>query len=143
MIANYLSETSYCNTLLFVLKLKTLSTFSYYSLLGILNSNFIGWYYRKKFQISADDTFPQIMIRDILQFPLPVFSKAISLKLSVLVENIINLHKKFPLAKTDQEKTIIQRQIDDTDRRIDEFVYELYGLAEEEIKIVEGDNDGK
>lgn len=31
----------------------------------------------------------------------------------------------------------IQRQIDATDRQIDQLVYELYGLTEEEIRIVE------
>ena len=55
-----------------------------------------------------------------------------------LVTSLLDLHEKHPLAKTDHEKTIIQRQIDSTDRRIDELVYELYGLTEEEIRIVEG-----
>ena len=32
----------------------------------------------------------------------------------------------------------LQSQIDQTDRKIDQIVYELYGLSEEEIKIVEG-----
>jgi type II restriction/modification system DNA methylase subunit YeeA len=41
-------------------------------------------------------------------------------------------------AKTAHEKTILQRQIDATDKQIDNLVYELYGLTEEEIKIVEG-----
>lgn len=31
-----------------------------------------------------------------------------------------------------------QRQIDATDKEIDGLVYELYGLTEEEIQIVEG-----
>jgi hypothetical protein len=31
-----------------------------------------------------------------------------------------------------------QRQIDATDRQIDRLVYELYGLTEEEIAVVEG-----
>jgi hypothetical protein len=31
----------------------------------------------------------------------------------------------------------LQRQIDVTDRRIDGLVYELYGLTDEEIRIVE------
>lgn len=44
---------------------------SYKALFSILNSKFIGWYFRKKFQISNEDTFPQIMIRDILQFAIP------------------------------------------------------------------------
>ena len=41
-------------------------------------------------------------------------------------------------AKTPTEKTHLQRQIDSTDREIDRLVYELYGLTEEEIRIVEG-----
>jgi hypothetical protein len=46
-------------------------------------------------------------------------------------------HKRLPEAKTDHDKTVIQRQIAATDREIDRLVYELYGLTEEEIKIVE------
>jgi len=33
---------------------------------------------------------------------------------------------------------LLQRQIDSTDGEIDALVYELYGLSEEEIRIVEG-----
>ena len=32
----------------------------------------------------------------------------------------------------------IERQITATDKKIDELVYQLYGLTEEEIRIVEG-----
>ena len=35
-------------------------------------------------------------------------------------------------------KSLIQRQIDATDRQIDQLVYELYSFTKEEIKIVEG-----
>jgi hypothetical protein len=33
----------------------------------------------------------------------------------------------------------LQRQIETTDKQIDNLVYQLYGLTEEEIKIVEGE----
>lgn len=56
-----------------------------------------------------------------------------------LVEQMLDLNKKLSNAKTDHEKNILQRQIDHTDRQIDTLVYELYGLTEEEIKIVEGE----
>ena len=36
-----------------------------------------------------------------------------------------------------ERKTRLQREIEATDRQIDQLVYELYGLTEEEIKIVE------
>jgi type II restriction/modification system DNA methylase subunit YeeA len=38
---------------------------------------------------------------------------------------------------TDHEKTVVKRQIDATDREIDALVYELYGLTDDEIRIVE------
>ena len=38
---------------------------------------------------------------------------------------------------TDHEKSLIQRQIDATDKQIDRLVYELYDLTDDEIKIVE------
>jgi len=35
-----------------------------------------------------------------------------------------------------ERKTCLQRESEATDRQIDQLVYELYGLAEEEIEIV-------
>jgi len=35
------------------------------------------------------------------------------------------------------DKSLIQRQIDATDKQIDQLVYELYGLTDEETRIVE------
>jgi predicted nucleic acid-binding Zn-ribbon protein len=58
-----------------------------------------------------------------------------------LVERMLALHKQLTAAKIEHEKTALQRQIEATDRQIDALVYELYGLTEEEIKIVEGRND--
>jgi hypothetical protein len=40
--------------------------------------------------------------------------------------------------KIPQEKEMIQRDVEWTDGAIDRKVYELYGLTEEDIKIVEG-----
>jgi len=49
----------------------------------------------------------------------------------------VDLHKRLAAEKTPHVKTALQRQIDATDRQIDALVYELYGLSEAEIKIVE------
>jgi hypothetical protein len=59
-----------------------------------------------------------------------------------VVEDMLALHKRS--ARTPQEKEMIQREIEATDHAIDALVYELspsgmiYGLTEEEIRIVEG-----
>ena len=38
------------------------------------------------------------------------------------------------------ERAVIGAQIEATDRRIDRLVYDLYGLTEEEIAVVEGES---
>jgi hypothetical protein len=50
---------------------------------------------------------------------------------------MLDLHKQLAAAKTPSDRTAIQRQIDATDGQIDQLVYELYGLTDEEIRIVE------
>ncbi len=55
------------------------------------------------------------------------------------VESLLVMHKQFAASRLPDEKERLQRQIQSTDRQIDKLVYELYGLTEEEIKIVEGE----
>ncbi len=53
-----------------------------------------------------------------------------------LVERMLDLHKQHP--QTPQAKAVHKRQIEATDREIDNLVYRLYDLTEDEIRIVEG-----
>jgi hypothetical protein len=56
-----------------------------------------------------------------------------------MVETMLKLHKDLPKAKTPHEQESIQRQIAAKDSQIDALVYELHGLTEEEVRIVEGE----
>jgi hypothetical protein len=47
-----------------------------------------------------------------------------------------------PAVRTADETAMIQRQIDALNGQIDALVYELSGLTEEEIRIVEGSSHG-
>lgn len=51
---------------------------------------------------------------------------------------MLSLHKQLAAARTPNETALLQRQIEAADRQIDRLVYELYGLSEEEILVVEG-----
>ena len=53
------------------------------------------------------------------------------------VERMLTLHKQLAAARTGHDQTLLQRQIEATDARIDRLVYGLYGLTDEEIAIVE------
>jgi hypothetical protein len=53
------------------------------------------------------------------------------------MDQMLTLHKQLADARTPHEQTNLQRQIEAMDGQIDSLVYELYGLTEEEIRIVE------
>jgi hypothetical protein len=62
-----------------------------------------------------------------------------------LVEQMLELHKRQAAASA-SDRDLYQRQtarpvlqgVDATDREIDKLVYDLYGLSEQEIAVVEG-----
>jgi len=100
--------------------------------LGLLNSNLMNWYFSISYNIVNIDP------RYIKMAPMPLFNKINHDLVANLVSKMLDLNNKILAAKTDHDKTVIQRQIDATDKEIDKLVYELYGLTEDEIKIVEG-----
>jgi hypothetical protein len=55
-----------------------------------------------------------------------------------LVNRMLDLHKRLEAAKVPEAKVRLTREIDATDRQMDDLVYELYELTPEEIRIVEG-----
>jgi hypothetical protein len=55
-----------------------------------------------------------------------------------LVQRMLDLHKKLAAEQAPHVKTVLQRQVEATDKQIDALVYELYGLTDEEIAVVEG-----
>jgi hypothetical protein len=111
-------------------------------LLGLVNSRLLGWYLQfisapfRGGYLSANRQY-------ISQLPMPdidfsdIRARSQHDKLLGLVDIILELHKKLSFANTPAEKTMLQRQIDAVDRQIDKLVYDLYGLTDEEIPIVE------
>ena len=50
---------------------------------------------------------------------------------------MLGLHKSLASAQSPVEKERLEKQIKSTDDGIDKLVYELYGLSQDEIRIVE------
>lgn len=61
-------------------------------------------------------------------------------KLVSLVDRMLELHKKKNSMPPSAEREKIEREIAVTDEKIDEIVYGLYGITEEERKIIERSN---
>jgi hypothetical protein len=113
--------------------------------LGILNSTLFKYYVRRKYaatsmrggyiemRVFEIETLPIIGIID--NDPADVARHD---KMVALVEEMLELNKRLAAAKSDADKQRLQRAVAATDRKIDTLVYELYGLTDEEIRIVEG-----
>ncbi len=54
-----------------------------------------------------------------------------------LVVQMLDLNKRLQAAKAPHEQEVLAGMIDVTDRQIDRLVYELYGMTEDEVAIVE------
>ena len=50
---------------------------------------------------------------------------------------MLKLQKKYHDTRMERDKELYERQIRIVDTQIDRLVYDLYGLTEEEVKVVE------
>jgi hypothetical protein len=133
-----------CLNTVFMVKLRTTDLDLRY-VLGIINSQFIRGYWRGRFS-DQKVLFPKIKGAHLKQLPIRRidFSNPTEKKmhddLVVLVERILELNKKLAPIRSiySNERDELKREIEKTDRAIDNLVYDLYGLTEEERKIVEG-----
>ena len=110
------------------------------ALTGVLNSRLVSFYYKQQAVKSGRKIFPKVVIRDLGCFPVPEsLVKHEHDKLVAMVEKMLALTPKLRGATSESEKAALQNAVTTTDAEIDRLVYELYGLTEEEIKIVEGE----
>jgi hypothetical protein len=115
-------------------------------LLGVIDSKFLNWYYQNIINNERGEALAQVKRGHLALLPIPALDlskkpdKAAHDKLAGLVDQMLALKKKEQVETVPQTKTIIGRQIQAVDKQIDALVYELYGLTEEEIRIVEGED---
>jgi hypothetical protein len=120
-------------------------TISLKYLLGVMNSSFLNWHYQNIINNERGEALAQVKRGHLAVLPIPVpdlskkIDKARHDKLVSLVDQMLFLKKKEQAETVPQTKTMIGRQIQAVDAQIDALVYELYGLTEDEIKIVEGE----
>ena len=113
-----------------------------YFVLGLICSQLMRWYWRRCF-FDEKPTFPKIKKAALLSLPVPPLAfrrgedRHSHQQVVKSVTGILRLHKQLASARTPQEIRAAQREITSTDRQIDQLVYELYGLTDKEIRIVE------
>jgi adenine-specific DNA-methyltransferase len=119
-------------------------TINIHYLLGVLNSKLFVFIYRL-LAIEKGRVLPQVKPTILSKLPIRKINlkdpmdKTLHDQLVNLVEQMLVLNKRLAESKVPQTTEMLRRQIESTDRQIDQLVYKLYDLTEEEIKIVESE----
>jgi type I restriction-modification system DNA methylase subunit len=110
--------------------------------LGVLDSKIVNWYYHS-LNPEVGEALAEVKKTNVAKLPIrPInFSdlaeKAQHDKMVSLVERMLALQKSLKSTVNPQEADRLAREVESTDRAIDGLVYQLYGLTENEVKIVE------
>ncbi len=112
---------------IYIFKLNT-DRFSIKYLLSIINSKFVSYLKTKNSTSAKKDDFTQLTMNDIrkLRIPIPTPNQVVNIE--NIVDQILTAKKSNPKADTSE-----------LEKEINQIVYELYGLSEEEIGIIEGE----
>ncbi len=113
-------------------------------LLGLLNSKLLSFYLKEKL-VTNKQGFPQILMWQLDLLPIVVLDlkkkeqKSQHDSIVNCVTQLLAAKQKLAQAKEGRDKDFITNQCNALDTQIDNLVYSLYDLTEEEIRIVEGE----
>lgn len=77
------------------------------------------------------------MIRDILQFPIAAIDKMCDVELNKLVDQLLQLNEEKQTQTLQNRTNQLQNRIHYCEQRINEIVYEVFGLTKDEINLIE------
>ena len=126
----FYDEDSYASNNFFSLQIKDYENNTRNNLLFLLpliNSKVCQFFIRKFAAPRLGDSFIETKITHLLKFPIPPATEAQRHSIIALVDNILAAKQANPQADTSE-----------WEREIDKKVYKLYGLTDDEVKVVEG-----
>jgi hypothetical protein len=108
--------------------ISTNKEYSEHLILACLNSKLLNWYYQNIVNNEVGEALAQVKRGHLEILPMPKYKKVIFETVESLIQQILDRKKYNNLADTT-----------DLENQIDQLVYKLYELTDEEIKIVEGE----
>jgi len=105
-------------------------------ILALLNSKLLRYIYTL-FVKERGRVFPQVKLSKLRQLPIKKISLNEQRQFVEIVDNILGMTNSNDYLENSAKQT----QVKEYRGQIDKMVYELYGLTEEEIRIVEGENE--
>lgn len=125
-------------------QLENISSLDTRFILAIINSKLISWYsYRFIFGLAIRTV--QFDNPTTSRIPMPVVDlsnsshKEVHDKIVVLVDNIIELNKKVNTEKNPNSLNMINRQISACEKQLDNLIFSIYNLNDDEKRIIEWD----
>jgi hypothetical protein len=114
-------------------------------LLAIINSNLMNFYHGHKYLDLSKNLFQKILIQNCKKFPIKIIDTKNKIEIQQQTEIIKLVNQLLQYAKDITGQALqsnidqLQSRIDFCEQRINEIVYELYGLTKDEIKVIEQD----
>ena len=105
-------------------------------ILSILNSRFISFFW-KIFFSDSKTLFPKIKRKYLEDIPIPKTSNETQKQFIDLVDKLILLNNKIEDSISDDEKKSLKIELKNIDYELNNKIYNLYSLTDEEINIIE------
>ena len=139
LIATLAKEKLLVNKSCYIIRIKEVGLYSY--LLGIINSRALGFWVANEGDKANQNLFPRITMATIKRLPIPRPNMGneetrsiatIQMQISTLVDKVLAAKAR----ESDADTSALEAEID-------QLVYKIYGLTDDEIAIVEGRNETK
>lgn len=110
-------------------------------LLALLNSRLLSFVYKVLFGgMHMGGGYLRYRTKFLDELPIKIVSEEKRKEIVCLVDKILSFNNQLKVVSENSDKwNEVKKEIEKTDKEIDVKVYDLYGLTEEEIKIIEND----
>ncbi|MDR1270852.1 MAG: Eco57I restriction-modification methylase domain-containing protein [Planctomycetaceae bacterium] len=104
--------------------------------LGIINSRLLNWYYQS-INPEKGEALAEVKKANIAILPIKIANVKVQHEIIRLVDQLLKLNEEKSKTKLQTEISQIETKINYCEDKINSLIYELYGLTDKEIKIVE------
>ncbi|MDM7912281.1 MAG: TaqI-like C-terminal specificity domain-containing protein [Methanotrichaceae archaeon] len=106
------------------------------ALLALLNSKALSYYYTRRFAVYRGG-YLRFFEQYLRELPISAADSTGMKRLSALAKQMLDLNAQLENAKTEYQSEAIRSTLEATDYQINQLVFQLYGLTDAEIAIVE------
>jgi predicted type IV restriction endonuclease len=109
------------------------------AILAVMNSRLVSWLYVNTSSIATKDDFRQTTLAELRRLPIPAFDVGHSSasRLVTWARRLLDLNSDSNSLGSPHESDMRKREAASIESQIDRLIYDLYGLTDDEIAVVE------